>query len=62
MHAQAVRKYFARNDTGIFFKKSDDGFWSEAEKAVVSCLKVKAAEAGAPGYLATSQITNPATS
>ena len=47
MHAQAVRRTYARAGDGNYLLKSDPGFWRAAEDALVARVRVAAGASGA---------------
>lgn len=42
MHAQAIRRYYARADDGNFLLRSHSGFWHAAENVVIARVQIDA--------------------
>ena len=42
VHAQTIRRYYARADDGNFLLRSHAGFWHAAEDALIARLQIDA--------------------
>ena len=59
MPEQAIRAFYARDDDGVYVKKSDPAFWEAAEQALVATVQLEARSFGAA--LTDQAIKNAAT-